>query len=55
MWHAWERSGNFTGFYLESPKERDYLKDKGIDGIRMVVREIGLGSVDTKRKNEIRK
>jgi hypothetical protein len=30
-WHAWERKGKFTGFWRESPKERDHLEDRGID------------------------
>jgi hypothetical protein len=32
MWHAWERRGMCTGFSWESYKERDHLKDKGVDG-----------------------
>jgi hypothetical protein len=28
-------------FYWEGRKERDHLKDRGIDGIRSAVREIG--------------
>jgi hypothetical protein len=32
MWHAWERRGNCTWFWWDSPKERDHSKDQGIDG-----------------------
>jgi hypothetical protein len=32
MWHACERRRNCTGFWRESQKERDYLKDQGVDG-----------------------
>jgi hypothetical protein len=32
MWHAWERREKCTGFWWESPKERDYLEDKGVKG-----------------------
>jgi hypothetical protein len=35
MWHAWERGEGYTRFWWESPKERDHLKDQGVDG-RMV-------------------
>jgi hypothetical protein len=31
MWHAWERGETCTGFWWESPKEKDYLKDQGVD------------------------
>jgi hypothetical protein len=31
MWQAWERGGTYTGFWCESPKERDHLKDQGVD------------------------
>jgi hypothetical protein len=48
MWHAWERGETYTGFWWESPKERDHYEDQGVDGrmgwIRMDVREIGRGA-----------
>jgi hypothetical protein len=44
MWHAWERKGMCTRFWWESQEERDHLEDQG--GIRMVLREIGWGSVE---------
>jgi hypothetical protein len=31
MWHAWERGETCTGFWWESPKEKDHLKDQGVD------------------------
>jgi hypothetical protein len=31
----------FTRFWWESPKEGDHLEDRGIDGIRRNLREIG--------------
>jgi alpha-glucosidase (family GH31 glycosyl hydrolase) len=46
MWHALERRENCTRFWWESPKERDNSEDQGVDGIRMDLREIGLGCVD---------
>jgi hypothetical protein len=36
MWHAWERGENIKGFWWESPKKRDHLKDQDL-------REIGWG------------
>jgi hypothetical protein len=32
MWHAWERRENFTGFWWESPKERDHPEDQDVGG-----------------------
>jgi hypothetical protein len=32
MWHAWERGEMCTGFWWESSKDKDHLKDQGIDG-----------------------
>jgi hypothetical protein len=43
MWHAWERGETCTGFWWESPKEKDHLEDQGIDGIKMGLGEIGGG------------
>jgi alpha-glucosidase (family GH31 glycosyl hydrolase) len=43
MWHAWERGETCTGFWWESPKEKDHFKDQGVDGIKMDLREIGWG------------
>jgi hypothetical protein len=32
MWHAWERRENCARFLWESPKERAYSEDQGVDG-----------------------
>jgi hypothetical protein len=32
MWHAWERGETRRGFWWESPKEKDHLKDQGAHG-----------------------
>jgi hypothetical protein len=32
MWHAWERGETCAGFLRDSPKEKDHLKDQGVDG-----------------------
>jgi hypothetical protein len=32
MWHAWERGEMCRGFWWESPKEREHLKDQFVDG-----------------------
>jgi hypothetical protein len=32
MWHACGRGEKCTGFWWESPKERDLLKDRDVDG-----------------------
>jgi hypothetical protein len=45
MWHAWERGEKCTRFWWESPKERDRLENRGVDG-RMGskwIREVGWG------------
>jgi hypothetical protein len=31
MWHTWERGGKCTGFWWDSPKERDHSEDRGVD------------------------
>jgi hypothetical protein len=43
VWHAWERGGTCAGFWWESPKEKDHLKNQGVGGIKMDLREIGWG------------
>jgi hypothetical protein len=43
MWQVWERGKQRTRFWWESPKERDHSEDRGVDGIRMDLREIGWG------------
>jgi hypothetical protein len=32
MWNAWERRGKCKKFWWKSQKERDHLKDQGVDG-----------------------
>jgi hypothetical protein len=32
MWHTWERGEMCTGFWWESPKERDHSNNRGVDG-----------------------
>jgi hypothetical protein len=34
MWHAWERTENYTRFWWESQKERDHSEDKGVDEMK---------------------
>jgi hypothetical protein len=43
MWHAREWGETCTGFWWESLKERDHLKDQGVYGIKLDLREIGWG------------
>jgi hypothetical protein len=31
MWHTWDRSENYTKFFLESLKRKDHSDDLGID------------------------
>jgi hypothetical protein len=31
MWHTWQRKENCTGFWRDSPKESDHLKDRSVD------------------------
>jgi hypothetical protein len=50
MCHAWERGETCTGFWCESPRERDHLEDQGVDG-RMgskwtLGRLVGVGGVE---------
>jgi hypothetical protein len=32
MWHTQERRDKYKRFWWKSPKERDHLEDKGVDG-----------------------
>jgi hypothetical protein len=32
MWHAWEGEESCTGFWWENSKEKNHLKDQGVDG-----------------------
>jgi hypothetical protein len=41
MWHAWERGETCTGFWWESPKEKDHLEDQGVDGRMGTKRTLG--------------
>jgi hypothetical protein len=48
MWHAWERREKCTGFWSERQGKRPLGRPRRRweDGIRMDLREIGLGGVD---------
>jgi hypothetical protein len=51
MWHAWERRRKCTGFWWDNQKERDHLKDQGVDGRMgsewiLQFRETGWGGVE---------
>jgi hypothetical protein len=47
MWHAWESRGKCTSFWWESLKRPlGRPRHRWEDGIRMDLRDIGLGSVD---------
>jgi hypothetical protein len=48
MWHAWERRGNYTGFWWESLRKRllGRPRRRWEDGIRMDLSESGWGSVE---------
>jgi hypothetical protein len=43
MWHAWDRGETCRGFWWERPNEKDHLKDRGVDGIKVDLRKIGWG------------
>jgi hypothetical protein len=32
---------NLYGFFMGSPKEKDHLRDQGVDGIKIDLRETG--------------
>jgi hypothetical protein len=32
LWHAWDRTEKSTSVWWESPKERDHMEDRGVDG-----------------------
>jgi hypothetical protein len=48
MWHAWERRENCTRCWCRSPNERPLGRPRrrSEDGIRMDLRETGLGGVN---------
>jgi hypothetical protein len=48
MWHAWERREKCTRFWCETRRKRPLGRPRRRweDGIRMDLREIGLGVVD---------
>jgi hypothetical protein len=43
MWHVCERIEKCKRFWWESQKERDHSEDRGEDGIKMDLNEIGWG------------
>jgi hypothetical protein len=43
MWHAWERKEKHTRFWLEGKRPPGRPRHRWEDGIRMDLREIGLG------------
>jgi hypothetical protein len=49
MWHAWEKRGKCTRFWLESPKERDLVEFQGVGGkigSVWILGRLSLGGVD---------
>ena len=48
MWHVWGRGEVHTGFWWGNLRERDHLKDPGVDGriILKWMREFGWGGMD---------
>jgi hypothetical protein len=46
MWHAWESGKTCRGFWWESPKEKDQLKDQDVDkrmGSKWTLRRLAVG------------
>jgi hypothetical protein len=46
MWHAWERRETCVEFWWESSKEKDHLKDQGVDGRMGSKWTVWLGGVE---------